>query len=179
VIRVGASAPVPVDLRVVAATHRDPAAAVRAGTLREDFVARVRGFVLELPPLARRMPDLGLLVAALLARLAGDRAAAVELDVEAARALVAHAWPQNIRELERALETALALAGCGPILPRHLKLEAPAPAEAPDDPMRSELLALLAQHQGNVTAVAAAIGKKRQQIQKWLKKYGIDPDRYR
>jgi len=171
---------VPVDLRVVAATHRDPAAAVRAGTLREDFVARVRGFVLELPPLAARVPDLGLLVAALLERLAGARAATVELDVEAARALVAHAWPQNIRELERALETALALAGAGPILPRHLKLEAPAPAAAaPDDPLRAELLALLAQHQGNVSAVATAIGKKRQQIQKWLKKYGIDPDRYR
>ncbi len=178
---VGASRPVPIDLRVVAATHKGVAG------LRDDLRARLRGYELELPPLAERVPDLGLVIGALLRRLAGERAARVELDVDAARALVRHPWPLNVRELERCLETALALAGDAPIAPRHLRLDAaaaPAPPGAPpgdpaDEARRAELIALLERHGGNVSAVAEAMGKKRQQIQKWLRRHGIDPDRYR
>jgi hypothetical protein len=180
---VGASRPVPLDLRIVAATHRDPTG------LRDDLLARLRGYELELPPLARRTPDLGLVASALLRRLAGERAPRIELDVDAARALVLHRWPHNIRELERCLETALALAGDAPIGVRHLRLPAADPAAVPagspaepdpaDAARRAELVSLLERHLGNVSAVAEAMGKKRQQIQKWLRRYGIDPDRYR
>jgi hypothetical protein len=170
VMPVGASAPVRVDLRVVAATHRGVAG------LREDLVARLRGFALELPPLRARLPDLGWIAGRLLVKLG---AKSPELDIAAARALVHHAWRHNIRELERCLETALALAGDGPIRCDHIRLDAPAVTADPADPRRDELIALLTEHAGNVSAVASAVGKKRQQIQKWLRKYGIDPARYR
>jgi transcriptional regulator of acetoin/glycerol metabolism len=108
----------------------------------------------------------------------GDR----ELDVEAARAMLRHRWPRNIRELERSLETAIALAGTGPLLVTHLKLDAPPappPVDDTDSERRAELVALLEKHKGNVSAIADALGKKRQQIQKWLRKLGLDAERYR
>jgi len=167
----GASHPIALDLRIVAATHRDLA------VLREDFIARLRGFTIELPPLARRVADLGVVIVTLLDRLAPGRP--IRFDVDAARALVTHRWPRNIRELERTIETAIALANDQPIATQHLQFEALPAAAGKPDPRRAELLALLEEHGGNVSAVAAATGKKRQQIQKWLRKYGIDPDRFR
>ena len=176
---IGATRPVPVDLRVVAATNRDVAQAIAGGILREDLVARLRGYELELLPLARRVPDLGIVIGGLIRRLARERSDAVELDIDAASALVMHRWPRNIRELERCLEIALALAGAAPISARHVRLEPPPATPPVDDPRRAEIVALLEQHAGNVSAVAEAMGKKRQQIQKWLKKLGIDPERFR
>jgi DNA-binding NtrC family response regulator len=104
VVPVGSTRAVPVNLRVVSATLKS------VGSLRPDLHARLAGFTHVLPPLRDRMEDLGLLFAELLQRAAGERAAAIRVSPEAGRALLAHDWPLNVRELNQALQVALALA---------------------------------------------------------------------
>ncbi|NVB81578.1 MAG: sigma 54-interacting transcriptional regulator [Kofleriaceae bacterium] len=175
---VGATAVTNVDLRVVAATHRDLDAMSEAGTFREDLLARLAGFELELPALADRRVDLG----AMLAEVAPDATFAAAT----VRALLAYTWPRNVRELVRVVERAAALAQGGELGVAHLPTEiagatftVPAFPAAEPDARRDELVALLEKHQGNVSKVAAELGRVRQQVQRWLKRYGIDPERYR
>jgi transcriptional regulator with PAS, ATPase and Fis domain len=190
---VGATETVPVDLRLVSATNRDVEALVREGKFREDLFARIAAFRLNLLPLRQRRADLGILVGALLARVAPPDAR-VTLSVEAARALYGYRFPLNVRELENWLTTAVALSGGGPILPEHLPDpvdigdEEDAPPDSPrpervlspeQEKHKAEIQALLREHHGNVSAVARAAGKARNQVQRWLKRYALDPDEYR
>jgi transcriptional regulator with PAS, ATPase and Fis domain len=173
---VGATSATSVDLRVVAATHRDLDGMIEDGNFREDLLARLAGFELELPALADRRVDLG----AMLAEIAPDATFAAA----AVRALLAYSWPRNVRELVRAVERAVALAAGREIMATHLPEEIAsakftAPAVAPADARRDELVALLEKHHGNVSKVAADLGRVRQQVQRWLKRYGLDPERYR
>ncbi|MFO0626784.1 MAG: sigma-54 dependent transcriptional regulator [Polyangiales bacterium] len=111
VMPVGGREPVPVDIRLVAATHRDLRALVRAEKFREDLYFRLNVMTLRSPTLRERADDLGALVPHLLARLAakhGMRAPGVA--DEAMTRLRAHGWPGNVRELENVLERALVLA---------------------------------------------------------------------
>lgn len=175
--------PVATDVRVVAATHQPLERLVAAGTFREDLFARLSGFTLALPPLADRREDLGLLLASLLRRHAGPAADGVRLTHDASRALLHHPWPLNVRQLEQVLTVALSLAQEGRIGLPELKTLTAAPqvAAAPEVldaealALRTRLLAELAAHRGNVTQVAKAMGKGRTQIQRWLKRFAIDP----
>jgi transcriptional regulator of acetoin/glycerol metabolism len=188
---IGATRPIPVDLRIVCATHRVLATDVELGKFRRDLYARIAGYTLLLPPLRDRREDLGLIVGELLRRHAPDRRD-VSLARTSALSLFTHSWPQNVRELENALKVALAVAGEGPV---RLEL-APPPVtgERPLEPTPSagsppattradrrsiELRRLLEEHGGNVAAVARAMGKQRTQIHRWLKDYGIDPEAFR
>ena len=187
VVPVGGTRPVNVDVRFIAATHQDLEARIADGRFREDLYARVTGFEITLPPLRRRREDLGLLVAAILAETAPRRAECVRLSRRAARALLEYSWPRNIRELSNALQSALLVAKSGLIDLEHL----PAPVQATirteprsldmrqPDALRAMLMDLLGRHEGNVAAVARALGKKRQQIHRWNRQLGIDPDEYR
>jgi transcriptional regulator with PAS, ATPase and Fis domain len=183
VVPVGDTTAIPVDLRVCAATHRDLPAMVAAGSFREDLYARLLGVTITLPPLRERRCDLGLLIDALLRRLG----ASATLTPSAAYAMLRYDWPRNVRELERALATAVVLAGADRIQLEHLPAAIadqvePAPAPAPraepddDDPeLRGRLVAALTAHRGNVSAVAAALGKGREQVYRWARRFGIDP----
>lgn len=183
VLPVGGTRPIAVDLRVVAATHRPLEKMVEEGRFRADLHARLCGYRMTLWPLRARREDLGLLVGSLLSRVGAPSA---RLSARAARALLRYPYPGNVRELERALEAAVALSGGGVIQVEHLPeairraLEAPADADAAEEQARKEqLAALLREHGGNVTAVAKAMGKARMQIQRWLKRYGLDPAAFR
>lgn len=108
VLRIGATVPTPVDLRVIAATHRDLAQQVREGRFRQDLYYRLNILVLRLPPLRERHGDLPLLARHLADKIAkrlGDRRladdAVVDAVVEAGRE---YPWPGNIRELENLIE---------------------------------------------------------------------------
>jgi transcriptional regulator of acetoin/glycerol metabolism len=184
VMPIGHAAAVKVDIRLCAATNADLAGLVAAGRFREDLFARLSGLTLRLPPLAERRDDLGLLVSSLLARLpAGARC---RFTPAALRRLFAHSWPRNIRELERCLQTALALAEDGLVgveqLDRTLAPTGAGGASPPSDPEarhRAELDGLLAEHGGNIAAVARALGKARTQIHRWVRRYGLRPEHYR
>ncbi len=107
VTRVGATQPVQIDARLVAATHRDLEALVREGKFREDLLYRLRVIELRVPPLREREGDVRLLATRFLERLSGGRAS---FKPRALDALAAHRWPGNVRELRNAVEAASILA---------------------------------------------------------------------
>jgi len=105
--RVGGTAPIRANVRVVCATHRDLRAMVARGEFREDLYYRLCGMVLEVPALRERVADLGAIANALLVRIAEERGVApMTLSSSALFALQQHAWPGNVRELENALRAA-------------------------------------------------------------------------
>jgi transcriptional regulator with AAA-type ATPase domain len=182
----GATRPIPVDLRVLAATHRPLDRMAEQGTFRADLLARLAGHRVALLPLRARREDLGLLLGALLRETAAERGAAVELHPHAARALVRYGWPGNVRELEKCLTKALVLAAGHRVEVAHLPepvrraLDDEASAKHDEDEARgAELLALLREHAGNVTTVARVMGKARMQVQRWMKHHGIDAAAFR
>jgi transcriptional regulator with GAF, ATPase, and Fis domain len=189
---VGDTTSVPVDVRLVSATHHDLEALARAGTFREDLRGRLSGLEVELPPLAERREDLGLLLGALLTRIAPQRAPSMQLSLEAARALFAYRWPLNVRELEKALEAAVALAGTGANLelkhfPAAVREAKGRPLPAPDVELPSEeeaalkerLASALSAHGGNISAVARELGKARMQVQRWMARFGFDASHFK
>jgi DNA-binding NtrC family response regulator len=100
-----------IDLRIVAATHRDLAAAVEEKTFREDLYWRLRVLHLEIPPLRERASDIPLLVELFVERLAGRGGRTdVRIRRDALDALVRYDWPGNIRQLRNTLEAALTFA---------------------------------------------------------------------
>ena len=187
VMPVGGTKAVPVDLRVVAATHRDLDDMVADQAFRHDLFARLAGFRIQVPPLADRRCDLGILIGALHTRL--FPAEHPGFDIDAARLLLRYPWPLNVRELEQALGTAQVLAGAEPVRAEHLPdtVRSGRPPGAPrpivlsesDQKVRDQVVAALREHQGNVSAVARALDKDRKQIQRWIKRFGLDPASYR
>jgi two-component system nitrogen regulation response regulator GlnG len=119
--RVGGNESIHIDVRVLAATHRDLEVAMKEGAFREDLYYRLNVVTLNLPPLRERRRDIPLLVEHFLAKHAeelGDRGVAPEsLD-----RLVGHDWPGNVRELENVVLRAMVMATTGVILPEHLPI---------------------------------------------------------
>jgi hypothetical protein len=126
---IGATAEVRLDLRVVAATCRDLVRRVERGSFRYDLMDRL-GSLFSVPPLGERREDLGLIIEAILERIAGPRGRDIELSLEAMRALMHHAWPGDVRELQAALERAVELAGVAAVevhdLPTAIQRAVPA-----------------------------------------------------
>ena len=174
-----------INFRLVCATHADLDDLVARGRFRSDLLARVRGLDVVLPSLRARTVDVGLLVGALLVRLAGAEAASYRFDRRCAEALVTHDYPLNVRELEQALLALLALAGPERLFRREALADtalgrAPVPRAVPDpDAVRADLLDKLAQHQGNISAVARAMRCTRTQVHRWLKRWNIDVEQFR
>jgi transcriptional regulator with PAS, ATPase and Fis domain len=192
VLPVGATRATQVDIRVVCATHKPLDDLMDAGTFRRDLYGRLAGFVYSLPPLRERRVDLGLLVAALLRSSKTRGGELLQFHPDAARALLRYDWPLNIRELGQCLGTASVLADEGLVrledLPPPVAELAAAPpssvmrvddTSSRDEDLRRELLVRLAESRGNVSEVARAMGKARQQIQRWVRRLGIDPDAFR
>src|SRR5262249_9375604 len=168
VVPVGGNRPEPLDLRVIAATHHDLKRLVREGRFRHDLLARLDGVTLPLPALRDRAGDIPLLLVLLLRRLAPERSH-VRFSPEAAHALLQYRWPLNIRELEHALAGALAFNTSGPVESTHLPetvLGTRAPEELPEltreeSRHRDELLLLIPEHGGNLSAVARVLPNGR------------------
>lgn len=156
---VGSSSPKRVDVRVVAATNRDLSAAVAAGDFRVDLYHRLRAFPLEMPPLADRLDDLPLLVAAFLARIGIDPAAAGADFIDCLRR---RPWPGNVRELRHAINYAVVMARGGPLRPEHL----PAMSECAGATTTSE----------GASAGDAAVGLLDRAVSEWFAAASGDPD---
>jgi transcriptional regulator with PAS, ATPase and Fis domain len=112
---VGSTARFPIDVRFIAATNRNLEAGVLAGTFRQDLYFRLNVIQIKLPPLRERMADIPLLVAYFLIKFTDPYQPVREISDDALRHLDAYSWPGNIRELEHAIESAIALSS-GPIL---------------------------------------------------------------
>jgi formate hydrogenlyase transcriptional activator len=127
--RLGNPRPVSVDVRIIAGTHRDLAADVRAGRFREDLYYRLCVFPIEIPPLRDRREDIPLLVQAFVDEFAGTMGRRFD-DVDAAslKAMVGYAWPGNVRELRNVIERAMIMGSGG-----TLRIDMPASTAPPAD----------------------------------------------
>jgi DNA-binding NtrC family response regulator len=197
--RVGDNRPTEVDVRVIAATHRDLKAEVAAGRFREDLFYRVNVFPVVLPALRDRREDIPLLAAHFLEKHAGAlRKDLSGLEADALRALTGYPWPGNVRELENAIERAVAVAKGPKIelrdLPPDVKgtQEGAIPGEvlakmpyreavdlARDRVSRDYLAVLMREHEGNVTHAAQRAGMERESLHRLLKRYGIRSDDFK
>ncbi|HSK19236.1 MAG TPA: sigma-54 dependent transcriptional regulator, partial [Longimicrobiales bacterium] len=198
ITRVGATAPIEVDARVIAATNRPLDTMIAEGSFREDLLYRLAVFQVTLPPLRERREDIAALAVHFTAAAAErHRLEPLPLDGAARRALLAHTWPGNVRELRNAIERALVVADGAAITVADLPSSivgsvaplAPADAavaelpyiEARDRAMdtfdRAFLAAALERHDGNVSATARALGLHRQSLQKMLRRVGLNEGR--
>jgi DNA-binding NtrC family response regulator len=198
--RVGDNAPVKVDVRVIAATHRDLRAEAAAGRFREDLYYRLNVFPIRLPPLRERVEDVPLLAAHFLEKHArAFRRDVSQITPDALRVLTSQGWPGNVRELENAIERAVAVARGNTITAEDLPPDLgsgpggvqPAPEALPSLPLRDVveqardrvtreyLVALLRELKGNVTKAAARAGMERESLHRLLKKHGLRSDDYR
>ena len=171
--RVGAARPTSVDVRVVAATNRDPERAVADGSFREDLYFRLKGLVLRLPPLRERRADIALLAGRLLQEAAVEaRRPGLALSEAALAALERHDWPGNVRELQNCLRQAAALAERHVLVPADLRLtEKPASAEPHDTD--AAVLATLRRHRFDMQATARSLGWDRSTVTQRLKGLGF------
>jgi DNA-binding NtrC family response regulator len=108
--RVGGSEDIPVDVRIIAATNRDPARAVRQGVLREDVFYRLAEFPITVPPLRSRPEDIELLAQRFLTRLNLRYGTDKRLSDDALEQLRRHPWPGNVRELRNVVQRAFIMA---------------------------------------------------------------------
>lgn len=176
---VGADADVPVDVRVVAATHQDLEALVEQGRFREDLFGRLCGVVIELPGLSERREE----ILHLFSRFLGN--AHPPLTVGAVEALLSYRWPRNVRELQHAAEHVKLYGDVERVetrfLPKQVQQSAKtsAPRDAEVRPSREAIAAALSSHGGNVAKAARSLGHHRQALYRWMKAYGLDPSDFR
>jgi two-component system response regulator AtoC len=197
--RVGETAPVKVDVRVIAATHRELRGEVKEGRFREDLFYRLNVFAVTLPPLREREGDVPLLAGHLLEKHARALRRTVEgFAPEALRRLSGYPWPGNVRELENTVERAVAVTAGTRIeladLPPEISSAAPgapapaalaglayrdALAEARDRFSRDYLVALMKEFAGNVTRAAERAGMERESLHRLLRRHGLRSDEFK
>jgi transcriptional regulator with PAS, ATPase and Fis domain len=188
VMRVGDTRPRPIDVRFIAATHRDLEARVAKGDFRQDLYFRLNGISLVIPPLRERIAELESLAKHFIARAAKQFGKSPEplLTPEALALLQNYAWPGNLRELRNMLERAVLLANDRMLGPDDLPLDKltaqplikPAgeahPVVAPDvEGERAKVIAALELHGGNQTLAARALGISRRTMLNRLDAYAI------
>ncbi len=185
-MRVGSAVPQETDVRVVAATNRDPAQAVAGGALREDLFYRLNVFPIELPPLRERREDLPLLIEHFLHEIGQREGAMKQASPAALQRLAQYRWPGNVRELRNVLQRAYVMAAgeeiCDQWLPRDVLAE-PVPNSAAGmievavgTPLaaaqRQLILATLAHYGHQKERTAAALGVSLKTLYNRLKEYG-------
>ena len=181
---VGATQAIPVDIRVVCATHRDLEAMVEAGTFRADLYYRLNVVVVRMPALRERLADIPLLVHHFLTKHAVRGGEPLRIDEDALEELASRDWPGNVRELENTVESALALArgprlcraDLQPVSPRPLPAAADAASALPLSLEAYERCALeraLREAEGDARSAARRLGIGRSTFYRKLARFGI------
>jgi len=174
VLPIGAARPVPVNIRVIAATHAPLEQRVREGRFRDDLYYRLNGAHFALPPLRERS-DLGAMLDRMLAAV--DNQPAVRLAPAARALLLAHRWPGNLRELRNALDYARSVCSGGLIEPHDLPDALHAAPLAADGrslpPAAAQLLQQLRGAHWNVAALARQLGCARMTLYRRMARWGI------
>ncbi|MGE5240376.1 MAG: sigma-54 interaction domain-containing protein [Bacteroidota bacterium] len=197
--RVGGTAVIKVDVRIIAATNRDLSTMVADGKFREDLYFRLAGVKVHLPPLRERRMDIPALAAVLLKRICEqDKVDRCHLTKEAMERLMEYGFPGNVRELLNILQQALTLSPDGIITAEHIRLDnhrshsTPAPASASPTNCGSAVTAmatnlprsladvearhiayLLQRHDNNRGAVAEALGVSKRTLYRKIKRYQL------
>lgn len=184
---VGASESIPVDVRILSATHRDLDAAMAEGQFREDLFYRLNVVALTLPPLSERREDIPLLANHFLSRLAEKYNKPLNgFAPDALKALATAVWPGNVRQLHNVVEQVCALATT-PLIPlaqvqralRVPSVEVLSFAQARERFERDYLVGLLKMTDGNVADSARLADRNRTEFYRLLQKHGLTPGSFR
>jgi two-component system NtrC family response regulator len=181
--RLGGRSEIPVDVRVVCATHQDLQKLTAEGRFREDLYYRLAEIVVDVPPLRDRVGDRTLLAHAFVRRYAEENRRSIALASDALQAIERHAWPGNVRELDNVMNRAVIMADGARIHARDLGLDAP---EAADEPLnlrvvreaaeRDSVLRALGQSNGNLSRAAELLGISRPTLYDLLNRFGLKRD---
>ena len=184
---VGSTSQIKVDVRIISATHRNLNKEMENGNFREDLYYRLNVVNLSLPNLQERTEDIPILARHLLQKSAQRHTVIVNgFADEAMQAMVASAWPGNVRQLVNVIEQCVALTQT-PIITRHLVEQAlsathkiwPTLSEARLDFEQDYLIKLLKMTDGNVTRAAELAGRNRTDLHKLMKKYKLEAQTFR
>ena len=187
--RVGASRPLTVNVRILAATHRDLRAQVRAGKFREDLFYRLCVVPITLPPLRARRGDVGILAKHFLAH-AAPRGLPLRFSAEALARLEAHDWPGNVRQLRNTVQRALLFRGEGIEITSSAVTfdDARGATAAPDDDTlylrgltleeieREAIRLSLRRHRGKRAAVVSELGLAKSTVMKRIAQWGLQDE---
>ncbi len=178
ITRVGGENTVPVDVRIISASHQSLPQLVQTGKFRADLFYRLNHFTITLPPLRERKEDLPLLSEAILSRLKSQLNREKKgLSARFLEKLAQHTWPGNVRELEHAIRQATLLEETPVLTGRFFRFDAvhapeppkPAPrSHVPAELRRQTAEAALAEHGGNKSEAAAALRISRKTLYVWL-----------
>lgn len=177
--RLGGRGEIPVDVRVVCATHRDLAGMIRAGSFREDLYYRLSEITVDIPPLRERPGDAVLLAQAFLERYAREMGRNLKgFTADALGALEAHPWPGNVREMENLIKRATIMADGSQITAADLGLETGHPLpfnlrQVRDNAEREAVSRALAQVNGNILNAAELLGVSRPTLYDLMSRFGM------
>lgn len=182
--RVGGNRSIPVDVRLVTATHKDLEALIQEQLFREDLYFRINVFPLHCPPLAQRKDDIPLIAQSFIQRNAASSGKNIlGLTPDALEALTDYIWPGNVRELRNTIEYAFVLCQDGGIGIQHLphkivdgtqNLQPECKLDQDGAKDREQLIQVLRQTGGNQSKAAEMLGVSRVTIWKRIKKFGVD-----
>jgi two-component system NtrC family response regulator len=178
--RVGGRQEIPVDVRVVCATHRNLRERITEGAFREDLFYRLTEMIVNIPPLRERAGDADLLAHAFVQRFASANGREkLILRDDALDAIAHHTWPGNVRELENAIKRAVIMADGESITADDLGLEAPEDAQmfnlrqVRDDAEKQAVLKVMARCDGNIVKAADLLGISRPTLYDLLNRFGL------
>lgn len=187
--RIGGRQEIPVDVRVVCATHQDLKGLIAEGRFREDLYYRLAEIVVEIPPLRQRQGDSVLLAQAFLRRFAAaQRREGLAFSEDALRAIERHPWPGNVRELLNAVKRAAIMADGDRVSARDLALPVPGEADAAagdacldlrtvrENAERRAVLSALAHANGNIVRAAELLGVSRPTLYDLMNRLAIRKD---
>jgi two-component system response regulator GlrR len=183
---IGAADPIPVNVRVVSATHRDLQQLMMSGQFREDLYYRLNVVHIEMPPLNRRREDIPLLVSHFLAQISNESGVRKIYAPEAVELLATADWPGNIRQLANVVRQNVALSQT-PIIPVELVQQSlggtqsklPSFDEARDEFTRSYLSQILQITGGNVSQAARLAKRNRTDFYKLLSRHQLTPEDFK
>ena len=179
--RIGGREEIPVDVRIVCATHQDLKGLIAEGRFREDLYYRLAEIVIDIPPLRERSGDASLIAHALVKRLASENGrGSLHLGEDALSAIEAHQWPGNVRELENCIKRAVVMAdgnrisaddlGFGAVDEDLAMLNLRQVREAAE---KAAVLRVLARTNGNVAKASEVLGVSRPTLYDLMNRFGI------
>jgi two-component system NtrC family response regulator len=180
--RVGGREEIPVDTRIVCATHQNLKDLIAAGRFREDLYYRLAEIVVTIPPLRARPGDASLLAHAFVRRVAAEqKRGSISLRADAVAAIEAHAWPGNVRELENCVKRAVIMADGGTIGPEDLGLQVAVAGgeeratlkQVRETAEREAVVRVLGRVNGNVSRAAELLGVSRPTLYDLMERFGL------
>ena len=180
--RIGGRQEIPVNVRIVCATHQNLKFLITEGRFREDLYYRLAEIVVNIPPLRARLGDASLLAHAFVRRFSADNnRGAMTLREDALRTIESHAWPGNVRELENCIKRAVIMADGNQITAEEIGLlggEQTDPAvldlrQARDEAERRVIITALARADGNVVRAAELLGVSRPTLYDMMHRFGL------